>query len=103
MQLGASFAPVSGTAESGHDFDYLRMILTARVYDAAVETPLVLAKSLSERTGNEIYLKREDTQPVFSFKCRGAYNKIYHLSKEEREKGVIAVSAGNHAQVGRVR
>ncbi|WP_435018164.1 threonine ammonia-lyase, biosynthetic [Tundrisphaera sp. TA3] len=78
--------------------EYLQRILTARVYDVAVESPLELAGKLSERTGNRVWLKREDTQPVFSFKLRGAYNKMARLSPEQRERGVICASAGNHAQ-----
>jgi len=78
--------------------DYLKRILTSRVYDVAVHTPLDKAKSLSEKTGNNFLLKREDTQPVFSFKLRGAYNKMAHLSPEALSHGVIAASAGNHAQ-----
>jgi len=78
--------------------DYLQKILTAKVYDVAVETPLELAATLSERLGNRVLLKREDQQPVFSFKLRGAYNKMAHLTPAERAKGVIAASAGNHAQ-----
>lgn len=78
--------------------DYLKRILTSRVYDVAVQTPLEKAKALSERTGNTVLLKREDTQPVFSFKLRGAYNKMAHLSPAARARGVIAASAGNHAQ-----
>jgi threonine dehydratase len=68
------------------------------VYDVAIETPLELARTLSTRVGNQIYLKREDLQPVFSFKLRGAYNKIAKLSNDERKHGVICASAGNHAQ-----
>lgn len=78
--------------------DYLQKILTARVYDVAVETPLDLAPNLSKRVGNTVLLKREDTQPVFSFKLRGAYNKMINLSDEQRKRGVICASAGNHAQ-----
>jgi len=78
--------------------DYLQKILTAKVYDVAVETPLELAPALSKRLGNRVLLKREDTQPVFSFKLRGAYNKMAHMSEAERARGVIAASAGNHAQ-----
>ena len=78
--------------------DYLQKILTARVYDVAVETPLEAAKSLSRRVGNQVLLKREDQQPVFSFKLRGAYNKMVHLSAEHLQRGVICASAGNHAQ-----
>ncbi len=76
----------------------IKQILTSRVYEAAVETSLDEAVSLSQQTGNRILLKREDQQPVFSFKIRGAYNKIAHLDPAERKKGVIAASAGNHAQ-----
>ena len=78
--------------------DYLQKILTARVYDVANETPLDVAKLLSKRVGNQVLLKREDTQPVFSFKLRGAYNKMVHLSAAELKRGVICASAGNHAQ-----
>lgn len=77
---------------------YIKKILQARVYDVAIETPLEPAKRLSERLGNQIMLKREDMQTVFSFKLRGAYNKIIQLSESERGKGVITASAGNHAQ-----
>lgn len=76
----------------------LKLILTSRVYDAAIETPLDEAPQLSAALGNRVLLKREDLQPVFSFKIRGAYNRIAHLSEEERRRGVIAASAGNHAQ-----
>ncbi|HEY4137378.1 MAG TPA: threonine ammonia-lyase, biosynthetic [Casimicrobiaceae bacterium] len=78
--------------------DYLQKILTAKVYDVAIETPLDLAPTLSQRLGNRVWLKREDQQSVFSFKVRGAYNKMAHLSAAERTRGVIAASAGNHAQ-----
>jgi len=78
--------------------DYLQKILTAKGYDVAGETPLELAPALSKRLGNRVLLKREDTQPVFSFKLRGAYNKMAHMSAAERARGVIAASAGNHAQ-----
>lgn len=77
---------------------YIKKILEARVYDVAVETPLDEAKGLSERLKNRILLKREDKQPVFSFKIRGAYNKMAQLSEEQRACGVVAASAGNHAQ-----
>jgi len=77
---------------------YLKMILNSRVYDVAIETPLVIADRLSERLGNTVWFKREDLQPVHSFKLRGAYNKIAGLSDQECENGVIAASAGNHAQ-----
>jgi len=77
---------------------YLKKILRARVYDVAKKTPLDFAHGLSKRLNNAIYLKREDLQAVFSFKLRGAYNKIFHLSDAERQQGIIAASAGNHAQ-----
>ena len=76
----------------------LRQILTSKVYEAAIETPLEEAKAISIELENHILLKREDLQPVFSFKLRGAYNKIAHLSDTEKSNGVIAASAGNHAQ-----
>jgi threonine dehydratase len=78
--------------------DYLKKILTARVYDVAVESPLELAPTLSARLENNIYLKREDIQSVFSFKLRGAYNKMAHLTPAQLKRGVICASAGNHAQ-----
>lgn len=77
---------------------YIEKILKARVYDVAEETPLDLMSSLSKRLENQVLLKREDLQPVFSFKLRGAYNKIVNLPQQALEKGVIAASAGNHAQ-----
>ncbi len=77
---------------------YIEKILSARVYDVAIESPLDYAKRLSARLDNQILLKREDLQPVFSFKLRGAYNKLYQLSRQSELKGVIAASAGNHAQ-----
>ncbi|MEX1182776.1 MAG: threonine ammonia-lyase, biosynthetic [Gemmatimonadota bacterium] len=76
----------------------LRQTLTSRVYDVARQTPLDEGTLLSRRTGNTVLLKREDLQPVFSFKLRGAYNRIAQLTPEERQRGVIAASAGNHAQ-----
>jgi threonine dehydratase len=78
--------------------EYLRKILNAKVYDVARETELQLAPQLSNRLNNHVLLKREDNQPVFSFKLRGAYNKMAHLSPQELRHGVIAASAGNHAQ-----
>jgi threonine dehydratase len=78
--------------------DYLEKILNARVYDVAIETPLEPAPILSARIDNRILFKREDTQPVFSFKLRGAYNKMVHLTPAQRRHGVICASAGNHAQ-----
>src|SRR6185295_20186429 len=78
--------------------NYIERILRARVYDVAVESPLEPAPRLSRRLGNAIWFKREDLQPVFSFKLRGAYNKIAHLSESVARRGVICASAGNHAQ-----
>src|SRR5688500_6704476 len=78
--------------------DYLERILKARVYDVTAESPLELAPALSKRLGNRLLLKREDLQPVFSFKLRGAYNKMAGLPRARLRKGVIAASAGNHAQ-----
>jgi threonine dehydratase len=78
--------------------EYLRRILTARVYDVAIESPLELAPGLSARLGNRVLLKREDLQPIKSFKLRGAYNKMAQLTREQLKRGVIAASAGNHAQ-----
>ncbi len=78
--------------------DYLKKILTARVYDVAIESALEPAHNLSRRLRNKVLLKREDQQPVFSFKLRGAYNKMAHLTPEQLARGVICASAGNHAQ-----
>src|SRR5688572_11291782 len=78
--------------------DYLQKILTAKVYDVAVESALEVAPTLSARLRNRVLLKREDQQSVFSFKLRGAYNKMAQLSDAQRARGVIAASAGNHAQ-----
>ena len=77
---------------------YLQRILNARVYEVARETALTAATKLSKRLGNKVWLKREDEQPVFSFKLRGAYNKMAHLTPQQRDAGVICASAGNHAQ-----
>ncbi len=77
---------------------YLKKILMARVYDVAQETPLDYAPNLSARLDNNVWLKREDEQPVFSFKCRGAYNKMVRLDAASLRKGVVTASAGNHAQ-----
>jgi len=77
---------------------YIEKILTARVYDVAVESPLETTRLLSKRQNNQVLLKREDLQSVFSFKLRGAYNRIYHLKQSKEVKGVVAASAGNHAQ-----
>src|ERR1044072_3227186 len=78
--------------------EMLRAILTSRVYEVARETALDAAPRLSRRLENTIWLKREDQQPVFSFKIRGAYNRIARLSQAERAAGVVTASAGNHAQ-----
>jgi len=78
---------------------YIKKILTARVYDVSNETPLDKAPGLSTKTGNNVMLKREDMQPVFSFKCRGAYNRIFKLQQQQPDtQGVVCASAGNHAQ-----
>ncbi|MFO1421455.1 MAG: threonine ammonia-lyase, biosynthetic [Candidatus Competibacteraceae bacterium] len=78
--------------------DYIKRILTARVYDVAIESPLEVMSRLSRRLNNRVLLKREDLQPVFSFKLRGAYNKIARLPREALDQGIICASAGNHAQ-----
>lgn len=80
------------------DTEYLKRTLTSRVYDVVDETPLDKAQELSARLANQVLLKREDLQPVFSFKIRGAYNQMANLSHEQLSRGVIASSAGNHAQ-----
>ncbi|MPY88547.1 MAG: threonine ammonia-lyase, biosynthetic [Luteitalea sp.] len=87
--LAADVSPLDGV---------VRSILTSRVYEVARETPLEIAPRLSARLGTRVHFKREDLQPVFSFKLRGAYNKIAHLGESERQRGVITASAGNHAQ-----
>ncbi|KAI5310385.1 hypothetical protein KEM55_007692 [Ascosphaera atra] len=89
--------PESFLLPSGHP-DYLRLILTSRVYEVLSETPITHAVNLSNKLESRVLLKREDLLPVFSFKLRGAYNKMAHLSDEQKWKGVIACSAGNHAQ-----
>ncbi|MDB5931167.1 MAG: L-threonine ammonia-lyase, partial [Polaromonas sp.] len=91
-------SPRKSSAKDLTPADYLKKILTARVYDVAVESALEPAKNLSLRLGNTVLLKREDQQPVFSFKLRGAYNKMAHLTAAQLAKGVICASAGNHAQ-----
>ncbi|WP_022982464.1 threonine ammonia-lyase, biosynthetic [Ideonella sp. B508-1] len=96
-----SRAPLKATpsrSPAPSPIDYLRRILTAKVYDVAIESPLDAARTLSRRLGNQVLLKREDLQPVFSFKLRGAYNKMAHLTPEQLKRGVICASAGNHAQ-----
>jgi threonine dehydratase len=97
---GSARRPAARTARSPRPgaADYLQKILTARVYDVAVESDLEPAPNLSRRLKNQVLLKREDQQPVFSFKLRGAYNKMVHLPAAQRERGVICASAGNHAQ-----
>uniref|UniRef100_UPI0030D826E4 threonine ammonia-lyase, biosynthetic n=1 Tax=Pseudomonas sp. RA_35y_Pfl2_P32 TaxID=3088705 RepID=UPI0030D826E4 len=87
--------PTAGQPLLAH---YVKMILAAPVYQLAVRTPLQAAPALSERLGNQVLLKREDLQPTFSFKIRGAYNKLAHLSEAHKAHGVITASAGNHAQ-----
>ncbi len=86
------------TTENLKPADYLKKILTARVYDVAVESALEPAHALSQRLHNTVLLKREDQQPVHSFKLRGAYNKMVHLTSDQLKQGVICASAGNHAQ-----
>lgn len=86
------------TATNEVTSEYLVKVLSSRVYEVALETKSSYAANLSSVLRNEIYLKREDTQPVFSFKIRGAHNRIASLSKEQLEKGVVTCSAGNHAQ-----
>jgi threonine dehydratase len=107
MMVALARRPSAVRAAAGHipmtktpltPADYLTRILNARVYDVAVESDLDIAKNLSRRLHNKVLLKREDQQPVFSFKLRGAYNKMAHLSAEQLQKGVICASAGNHAQ-----
>jgi threonine dehydratase len=88
----------SSKSRQSHPTDYLKAILQARVYDVAIESPLERSTGISEALGNTVLLKREDLQPVFSFKLRGAYNKMAHLSPAELKRGVICASAGNHAQ-----
>lgn len=80
---------------------YIKKILDSKVYDIALETPITNARILTKRFANNVLLKREDLQPVFSFKIRGAYNKIAQLTEEEKARGIICASAGNHAQGSR--
>lgn len=96
--LGLLTPAVSSLASNGLLKHYLARILRARVYDVAIETPLQPAPRLSARLDNHVLLKREDLQPVYSFKIRGAYNCVAHLSAASRARGVITASAGNHAQ-----
>ncbi|KAL6337230.1 hypothetical protein AAG906_036544 [Vitis piasezkii] len=102
-QPGCIGAVPDSTIHDGMDgvvgaMEYLTNILSSKVYDVAIESPLQLAPKLSERLGAQIWLKREDLQPVFSFKLRGAYNMMAKIPKEQLERGVICSSAGNHAQ-----
>ncbi|HEX8779023.1 MAG TPA: threonine ammonia-lyase, biosynthetic, partial [Rhodanobacter sp.] len=96
--MNARLATHAGLDDAPSDLDLLRRTLAARVYEVARETPLEPAGLLSARIGNRVLLKREDLQPVFSFKLRGAYNRMAALDAAERANGVIAASAGNHAQ-----
>lgn len=96
--LQTSGQPSAHNAGIDMPHQYIKKILQARVYDVAKETPLDPAHALSERLNNRVLLKREDLQPVFSFKLRGAYNKMAQLTETELARGVIAASAGNHAQ-----
>ncbi len=96
--MAAKLPPPASISASADLHHYLKKILTARVYDVAIETALEPARNLSKRLGNQVLLKREDTQPVFSFKLRGAYNKMIHLTPAQLARGVICASAGNHAQ-----
>ena len=89
---------VKSPSKARPKIDYLQKILTAKVYDVAQESPLEKAASLSARLNNTLLLKREDMQSVFSFKLRGAYNKMAHLTPAQLARGVICASAGNHAQ-----
>jgi threonine dehydratase len=89
---------VKKTVKKAMTDEYLKRILSARVYDVAIESPLERGVGISESLGNTVLLKREDLQPVFSFKLRGAYNKMAHLTPAELKRGVICASAGNHAQ-----
>ena len=92
------FASVARVCDNRSMNDFVKQVENARVYDVAIESPLELAPNLSARLGNRVLLKREDLQSVFSFKLRGAYNKIAGLSEAEASRGVICSSAGNHAQ-----
>ena len=89
---------IKKTGSFKHSAKYLKLIEDAKVYDVALKTPITFAPNISQKEKNKIYLKREDLQPVFSFKNRGAYNKIINLNDKQKRSGVIAASAGNHAQ-----
>ncbi|WP_131696571.1 threonine ammonia-lyase, biosynthetic [Pseudomonas sp. JAI120] len=93
-----STCPVPHTADTALLEHYVKKILAAPVYDLAVRTPLQAAPALSAMLGNQVLLKREDLQPTFSFKIRGAYNKLVQLTAEQKARGVVTASAGNHAQ-----
>ena len=77
---------------------YLDLIANSKVYDVATNTPISFAANISTKLGNDVFLKREDMQPIFSFKIRGAYNKIANLTPQQKKRGVLTASAGNHAQ-----
>ena len=94
----SALAAVADAEAQLSEHELLRQTVGARVYEVARETALEPAELLSERLGQRVLLKREDQQPVFSFKLRGAYNRMSQLSAGERARGVIAASAGNHAQ-----
>jgi threonine dehydratase len=94
--LQSSTDPNEVNGDSQQHPDYLQMVLTSLVYDIVEQTPLQPAVNLSSKLGANVLLKREDLQSVFSFKIRGAYNRIAHLSDEEKAAGVIACSAGKH-------
>ncbi|PKM07796.1 MAG: threonine ammonia-lyase, biosynthetic [Gammaproteobacteria bacterium HGW-Gammaproteobacteria-7] len=96
--MTVAFAQIEPDPVDDSDSAWLRAILTAPVYDLVEQTPLTAARGLSARLGAEVLLKREDLQPVHSFKLRGAYNRLLQLTEAERERGILAVSAGNHAQ-----
>ena len=98
MPGGENFAGAARVCDNRYMSDFVRQVENARVYDVAIETPLEIAPVLSKRLGNRVLLKREDLQSVFSFKLRGAYNKIAGLSDADAARGVICSSAGNHAQ-----
>ena len=89
---------IKKTGKFKHSKKYIKLINNASVYDVAIDSPTTFASNLSAKENNDIYLKREDLQPIFSFKNRGAYNKISNLSEKQRSLGIIAASAGNHAQ-----
>ena len=89
---------INKTGSFKHSKKYIKLINEANVYDASIKTPITFATNMTAKINNEVYLKREDLQPVFSFKSRGAYNKIISLTPAQKKKGVIAASAGNHAQ-----